>query len=87
MSENQRIPEGAFKNKVLGFPEKRDLGEPALHKPTDEQLRNSIQAAREARLEGVGLRFQPNDVIVVFQELLDCREALAAMKRPPDASA
>lgn len=71
----------SFERKVLGFPTKpvatAPPADPELHRPTDEQLRNSIQAAREARLGGYGLRFQANDVLAVFEELLELRSAKA----------
>lgn len=69
-----------FERKVLGFPQRQQVpnAPPAditLYRPTDNELRLCLQAAREARLEGAGLRFQANDIIALFEELLELRTA------------
>lgn len=76
-----------FQRKVLGFPGKGPPPPIEECRPDDLQLKATIQTCREARFEGVTLRFQPNDIQALCEELLEhrqaFRESLDALRLPP----
>lgn len=71
-----------FKAKLIGFPkapsEPFDL---TGHEPTDDQLKETLNACKEAHRDGVTIRFQPLDIGALVDELLWRRatEALRAL--------
>lgn len=65
-----------FQRKILGFPVKAPPPPTEQCRPDELQLKATIQAAREARLEGSRLRFEPSDIIAICEELLELRAKL-----------
>lgn len=53
-----------------------------LCRPNDDQLRETLKAARDAMKEGTTLRFQPWDIAALVEELLEFRMKRVLLEKP-----